>query len=73
MQKESSRRDFVKTAAYVVPVVLSIKAAPAFARSGSGSANGGGGNGGPPPPPGGDPPAASERTGAGGRSRRRGN
>ena len=31
------RREFVKRAAYVAPVILSLKAMPAFAASGSGS------------------------------------
>lgn len=31
------RREFVKRAAYVAPVILTLKAMPAFAASGSGS------------------------------------
>lgn len=31
-----TRRQFVRKAAYVAPVVLTLKAAPAFAKSGSG-------------------------------------
>jgi len=39
MEKEkSARRDFVKKAAYAVPAILTLKALPAFAASGSGSA-----------------------------------
>jgi hypothetical protein len=30
-----SRRDFVKRAAYVAPAILTLKAAPSFAKSGS--------------------------------------
>ena len=32
---DSSRRDFVKKAMYVAPVVLTLAAAPAFAKTGS--------------------------------------
>ena len=38
-----SRRSLIKKMAYVAPIVLSLAASPAFARTGSG---GGGGNGG---------------------------
>jgi hypothetical protein len=31
------RRDFIKKSAYAVPLILSLKAMPAFAASGSGS------------------------------------
>lgn len=31
-----NRRQFVKKAAYVAPAILTLKAAPAFAKSGSG-------------------------------------
>lgn len=34
---DTSKRDFVKTAAYVAPVILSMKALPAFASTGSNS------------------------------------
>ena len=34
-QHRSSRREFVKKAAYVAPAILTLKAAPAFAKSGS--------------------------------------
>jgi hypothetical protein len=33
--KHASRREFVKKAAYVAPLVLTLKAAPAFAKQGS--------------------------------------
>ena len=48
-----NRRDFMKRTAYVMPVILSLKAMPAFASAGSG--NNGVGNGSDPQPPG-DPP-----------------
>jgi hypothetical protein len=35
-KKGASRRDFVKKAAYVAPVILTLQAAPSFARTGSG-------------------------------------
>jgi len=41
LQDKSSRRDFIKKTAYAVPVVLTLKAMPAFAQVGS---PGGGGN-----------------------------
>ena len=46
-----SRRDFVKKSAYAVPVILTLKAAPSFARNGSKCDNGGG-NGSDCTPPG---------------------
>jgi hypothetical protein len=36
-EKAVSRREFVKKAVYVAPIVLTLKAAPAFARAGSGA------------------------------------
>ncbi len=51
----SSRRSFVKTAAYVTPLILSLKAEPAFASYGSGKGNNGLGNGEDPQPPGNPP------------------
>ena len=45
--ESKSRRDFLKKAAYVAPVVLTMTAVPAFASSGSGYGGGhGGGHGG---------------------------
>lgn len=38
---KSSRRDFLKTTAYTVPVILTLKAMPAFAQVGSPGGNGG--------------------------------
>lgn len=35
-QVTETRRNFVKKAAYVAPVILTLKATPAFAKSGSG-------------------------------------
>ncbi len=46
-----TRRSFVKTAAYVAPAILTLKAMPAFAQNGS-NGNNGGGNGCDPQPPG---------------------
>jgi hypothetical protein len=42
---KSSRRDFIKTTAYTVPVILTLKAMPAFAQVGSPGGGGGGTNG----------------------------
>jgi hypothetical protein len=36
---QQTRRTFVKTAAYVVPAILTLKARPAFAQLGSGQGN----------------------------------
>ena len=56
--EQQSRRDFLKKAGYAAPVILTINAAPAFAKNGSGAtANGNNGIGqekrgqfdGPPP------------------------
>ena len=35
--RKESRRDVIKKMAYVAPIVLSLAATPAFARSGSGA------------------------------------
>jgi hypothetical protein len=37
-KEKTERRDFIKKAAYAVPVILTLKALPAFAASGSGAA-----------------------------------
>jgi hypothetical protein len=42
-QPDPSRRDVVTKLVYVVPTVLSLRAVPAFARTGSGGGGGGGG------------------------------
>ena len=39
--KIEARRDFLKKAAYAAPVILTLKAVPAFANSGSGPNDGG--------------------------------
>jgi hypothetical protein len=52
--QEDSRRGFLKKTAYVAPVILTLKAAPAFASQGSSRlrGNNGLGNGLDPQPPG---------------------
>jgi hypothetical protein len=52
---QKSKREFLKTTAYVVPCILTLKAIPAFAGSGSGRGNNGLGNG-EDPQPWGNPP-----------------
>lgn len=55
--KTNSRRDFLKKASYTAPAILTISAAPAFAKNGSGVVKGNNGIGqekrglfdGPPP------------------------
>jgi hypothetical protein len=47
-REKGSRRDFIKTTAYVAPAILTLKAAPAFAQTGSGRPT----NSGPAPPQG---------------------
>jgi hypothetical protein len=37
-EKQESKRDFLKKTAYVVPTILTLKAIPSFAGSGSGRA-----------------------------------
>ena len=50
-EANSSRRDFIRTTAYVAPAILTLKATPAFAQTGSlrlqgsGRGNGVGNNG----------------------------
>jgi len=54
----SSKRKFLKTAVYVAPAILTLKAIPSFASSGSGRGdhgNNGVGNGYDPQPPGNPP------------------
>ena len=58
MSVNESKRDFLKKAAYVAPAILTLKAMPAFAGSGSGRSqhgNNGVGNGQDPQPPGNPP------------------
>jgi len=38
--KTEARRDFLKKAAYAAPVILTLKAVPAFAQNGSGKDEG---------------------------------
>jgi hypothetical protein len=57
-EKQESKRDFLKKSVYVVPTILTLKAIPTFAGSGSGRAengNNGVGNGLDPQPPGNPP------------------
>ncbi|MGH9426160.1 MAG: hypothetical protein ACRD2L_07650 [Terriglobia bacterium] len=57
-EKQESKRDFLRKSAYVVPTILTLKAIPAFAGSGSGRSehgNNGVGNGQDPQPPGNPP------------------
>jgi len=49
---EQTRRSFIKTATYVAPVILTLKAVPALASAGSVKGNNGCGNGLDPQPPG---------------------
>ena len=42
---ETSRREFVKKAAYVAPVIVTLAVAPSYAKAGSGAQNGQGQNG----------------------------
>lgn len=68
MNEKQSKRDFLKKSAYVVPAILTLKAIPAFAGSGSGRpehGNNGVGNGLDPQPPGNPPWNDSEGTGPG--------
>jgi hypothetical protein len=70
---EQSRRSFIKTAAYVTPLILSLKAEPAFASYGSGApahGNNGVGNGVDPQPPGNPPINDGPGTGPGNPGRR---
>lgn len=58
MSENQSKRDFLKKTAYVVPTILTLKAIPAFAGSGSGRTehgNNGVGDGQDPQPPGNPP------------------
>jgi hypothetical protein len=69
---DQSRRKFVKTATYVVPAILTLKARPAFAQQGSGGpgpspsrGNNGLGNGVDGQPPGSPPVNDGSGTGPG--------
>ena len=54
LEDKPNRRDFIKKTAYAVPLILSLKAMPAFAGAGSGEprwkGNNGVGNGDDPQP-----------------------
>jgi hypothetical protein len=67
---QTDRRDFIKRTAYIVPVILTLKAMPAFATFGSG--NNGVGNGPDPQPPGNPPINDGPGTGPGNPGNRRG-
>jgi hypothetical protein len=45
MAEEITRRDVLKRAVYITPVILSLPVAPSYAKSGSGKCNNGLGNG----------------------------
>jgi hypothetical protein len=68
---DESRRSFITKAIYVTPLILSLKAAPSFASSGSGpepaklTGNNGVGNGEDPQPPGNPPVNDGPGTGPG--------
>ena len=64
-EHDESRRSFIKRAAYVTPLILSLKAEPAFASHGSGKGNNGVGNGVDPQPPGNPPINDGPGTGPG--------
>src|SRR5919106_1671170 len=69
------RREFIKKTAYAVPVILTLKAVPAFAAAGSGrvKGNNGVGNGIDPQPPGNPPINDGLGTGPGNPGNRRRN
>ena len=64
-EHDDSRRVFVSRIAYAVPVILSLKAAPAYAAVGSDKGNNGVGNGVDPQPPGNPPINDGPGTGPG--------
>ena len=72
-EHDDSRRSFIKKAAYTAPLILSLKADPAFASYGSGKpvneehahGNNGVGNGFDPQPPGNPPVNDGPGTGPG--------
>ncbi len=70
LEEKSSRRDFMIKTAYAVPVIMTLKAMPAFAASGSDSSGGpkgnnGVGNGVDSQPPGNPPVNDGPGTGPG--------
>ena len=67
-EHDDSRRSFLKKAAYTTPLILTLKAEPAFASYGSGTdvrGNNGVGNGVDPQPPGNPPVNDGPGTGPG--------
>ncbi len=64
-EHDDSRRVFVNKIAYTVPLILSLKAQPAFAAAGSEKGNNGVGNGQDPQPPGNPPINDGPGTGPG--------
>ena len=64
-EHDDSRRGFVTRIAYAVPVILSLKATPAYAAAGSEKGNNGVGNGVDPQPPGNPPINDGPGTGPG--------
>jgi hypothetical protein len=64
-EHDDSRREFVNKIAYTVPLILSLKAQPAYAAVGSTKGNNGVGNGEDPQPPGNPPINDGPGTGPG--------
>ena len=64
-EHDDSRREFVNKIAYTVPLILSLKAQPAYAAVGSEKGNNGVGNGEDPQPPGNPPINDGPGTGPG--------
>jgi len=62
---DQTRRSFIKTATYVAPAILTLKAMPASATPGSPHCNNGVGNGVDCQPPGNPPPNDLPGTGPG--------
>lgn len=67
-----SKRNFIKTATYVAPAIMTLKVMPTFASNGSGRGNNGVGNGLDPQPPGNPPINDGEGTSPGNPGNRRG-
>ena len=62
---DETRRTLIKTATYMAPAILTMKAVPAFAAQGSVKGNNGVGNGIDPQPPGNPPVNDGTGTGPG--------
>ena len=72
-EREESKREFLKKTAYVVPAILTLKAIPSFAGTGSGRheyGNNGVGNGWDPQPRGNPPVNDGPGTGPGNGNRK---